>query len=196
MAGPRGEYSKSAQRREQILDAAFAIFAKGGYSASSVNEIARAVGMTQTGVLHHFSGGKIALLRAVLEQRDAHAEAILEGKHGRAFLAGLVEISRTQQGQRGAVQLYTILSAEATDPDHPAHDYFVQRFTRITGAVESAFAEVGSEQGLRPGIEPKRAAIELVALVEGLELLWLNGLPIEMADDVRLRLNTMLTLPL
>ncbi|MCP2031092.1 AcrR family transcriptional regulator [Okibacterium sp. HSC-33S16] len=196
MTGPRGEYSKSALRRGQILDAATAIFTKGGYTASSVNEIARAVGMTQTGVLHHFNGGKVALLRAVLEQRDARAEGVLEGRHGRQFLRGLIEISRSQEQQRGAVQLYTILSAEATDADHPAHDYFAQRFTRITDAVTGALQEVEAEDGLRPGVEPRRAAIELVALVEGLELLWLNGLDVNMADDVRYRLNHMLITPL
>jgi AcrR family transcriptional regulator len=106
MAGPRGEYRKSAERRAQILEAAFTVFAKNGYTASSVNEIARAVGMTQTGVLHHFAGGKIALMRAVMEQRDARSADSLAGLHGRDFLAGLVQISRVQAGQRGVVQLY------------------------------------------------------------------------------------------
>lgn len=196
VAGPRGEYSKSALRREQILDAAFAIFAKGGYSSSSVNEIARAVGVTQTGVLHHFSGGKVALLRAVLERRDAEAERALEGKTGREFLAALVEISRGQESQRGAVQLYTILSAEATDPDHPAHDYFVERFTRITDAVTAAFEVVAAEGGLRPGVDPRHSAIELVALTEGVELLWLNDLAVEMSGYIAHRLAAVLVEPL
>ncbi|MBF4459875.1 TetR/AcrR family transcriptional regulator [Pseudoclavibacter sp. VKM Ac-2867] len=196
MAGPRGEYKKSAMRREQILDAAFTIFSKGGYTASSVNEIARAVGMTQTGVLHHFAGGKVALLRAILEQRDARAQTILAEQHGRDFLAGLVEISRTQETQRGAVQLYTILAAEATDPDHPAHDYFIERFTRITGAVAAAIAEVGDANGLVDGVDPKRTATELIAMVEGLELLWLNGLDVDMAEDMRRRINSILTTPI
>ncbi|WP_181028585.1 TetR/AcrR family transcriptional regulator [Pseudoclavibacter sp. RFBA6] len=196
MAGPRGEYKKSAMRREQILDAAFTIFSKGGYTGSSVNEIARAVGMTQTGLLHHFAGGKVALLRAILERRDARAETILAEQHGREFLAGLVEISRTQETQRGAVQLYTILAAEATDPDHPAHDYFTERFTRITDAVAAAIEEVGATGGLADGVDPRRAAIELVATLEGLELLWLNGLDINMAEDMRRRINSILTTPL
>lgn len=196
MAGPRGEYRKSAERRAQILEAAHQVFARGGYNGSSVNEIARLVGMTQTGVLHHFAGGKIALLRAVLEARDTTAENTLAGRDGRDFLTGLVEISRRQADQRGMVQLYTVLGAEATDPDHPAHDYFADRFTRIADAVTHAFATVGTAGGLRPGVDPRRAALSTLAATEGLELLWLNGLDVDMADDIRQHISGFLTEPL
>lgn len=196
MAGPRGEYRKSAERRAQILDAAHQVFARSGYSGSSVNEIARTVGMTQTGVLHHFAGGKIALLRAVLERRDTTAEDLLAGREGRDFLAGLVEISRRQADQRGMVQLYTVLGAEATDPDHPAHDYFAERFTRIADAVTAAFEHVREAGGLRDGVDPRKAAMSTLAATEGLELLWLNGLDVDMADDIRVHISGFLVTPL
>lgn len=196
MAGPRGEYRKSAQRREQILDAAFAVFTKSGYSASSVNEIAKTVGITQTGVLHHFAGGKLELLRAVLARRDARAEVSLEGLHGRDFLAALVEISRTQAEQRGVVQLYAILSAEATDIDHPAHDDFRSRYVFIADAVTKAYAEVRDDGGLRDGVEPRQAALSSLAAIEGYELLWLNDLDVDMAEDMRRHINGFLTHPL
>jgi len=196
MAGTRGTYRKTAQRREQILEAAFAIFAKNGYTASSVNEIARAVGITQTGVLHHFAGGKLALLTAVLQQRDALAEENLRGKTGREFLAALVEISRVQAGQRGVVQLYRNLSTEAVDPEHPAHNYFRERLGRIIEAVTRAFSEVLAEDGLKPGIEPRAAALNTLAMTEGLEALWLQGLDVDMAEGIRWHINGFLAKPL
>jgi len=196
MAGTRGTYRKTAQRREQILEAAFAIFAKNGYTASSVNEIARAVGITQTGVLHHFAGGKLALLTAVLQQRDSLAEENLRGKTGREFLAALVEISRVQAGQRGVVQLYRNLSTEAVDPGHPAHDYFSERLGRIVEAVTQAFSEVLADGGLKPGIEPRTAALNTLAMTEGLEALWLQGLDVDMADGIRWHINGFLARPL
>ena len=196
MAGTRGTYRKTAQRREQILEAAFAIFAKNGYTASSVNEIARAVGITQTGVLHHFAGGKLALLTAVLQQRDALAEENLRGKTGREFLAALVEISRVQASQRGVVQLYRNLSTEAVDPEHPAHNYFRERLGRIIEAVTRAFSEVLAEDGLKPGIEPRAAALNTLAMTEGLEALWLQGLDVDMADGIRWHINGFLARPL
>lgn len=196
MAGTRGTYRKTAQRREQILEAAFAIFAKNGYTASSVNEIARAVGITQTGVLHHFAGGKLALLTAVLQQRDALAEENLRGKTGREFLAALVEISRVQASQRGVVQLYRNLSTEAVDPEHPAHGYFRERLGRIIEAVTRAFSEVLAEDGLKPGIEPRAAALNTLAMTEGLEALWLQGLDVDMAEGIRWHINGFLAKPL
>jgi len=196
MAGTRGTYRKTAQRREQILEAAFEIFAKNGYTASSVNEIARAVGITQTGVLHHFAGGKLALLTAVLQQRDALAEENLRGKTGREFLAALVEISRVQASQRGVVQLYRNLSTEAVDPEHPAHNYFRERLGRIIEAVTRAFSEVLAEDGLKPGIEPRAAALNTLAMTEGLEALWLQGLDVDMAEGIRWHINGFLAKPL
>ncbi|GAA3796010.1 TetR/AcrR family transcriptional regulator [Cellulomonas soli] len=196
MAGPRGEYRKSAERRAQILEAAHVVFARSGYTGSSVNEIARQVGMTQTGVLHHFAGGKVALLRAVLESRDHGAEDVLAGRTGRDFLAGLVEISRRQGEQRGMVQLYKVLAAEGTDPDHPAHDYFVERFSRITQAVTAAYQAIAADGGLVDGVDPGRAAIDTLAATEGLEVLWLNGLDVDMAADIERLISGFLTAPL
>ncbi|PRY18374.1 TetR family transcriptional regulator [Kineococcus rhizosphaerae] len=196
VAGPRGEYRKSAERRAQILDAAFTVFSRDGYTAGSVNEIARVVGITQTGVLHHFAGGKPALLQAVLEQRDARAELLLADRTGREFLTGLVEISRSQESRRGLVQLYRRLAAEAVDATHPAHDYFATRFQRIVDAVTDAFAEVAGQGGLRPGLDPRDAALQAVAMTEGQELLWLHGFKIDLAAATEAFLDTLLVEPL
>lgn len=196
MTGTRGAYRKTAQRREQILDAAFTLFSKNGYSASSVNEIARMVGISQTGVLHHFSGGKLALLTAVLQARDAMAEENLRGKTGRDFLAALVEISRVQATQRGVVQLYRNLSIEAVDPEHPAHEYFRERLTRIADAVTQAFTEVLAQEGLIPGTPARAAALNTLAMTEGLESLWLQGIDVDMAEGIREFINRYLTHPL
>jgi len=196
MAGPRGEYRKTAERRTQILDAALEVFSKNGYTASSVNEIARVVGISQTGVLHHFTGGKMALLRAVLERRDAAARELLDDKQGRDFLRAMVEVSRTQRAQRGVVQLYTILAAEATDPDHPAHAYFTERFQVIADAVTRAYQQVRSDGGLREGVDPRRAALSSLASIEGLQLLWLDGLDVDIAEDSARLISSFLTEPI
>ncbi|WP_304455464.1 TetR/AcrR family transcriptional regulator [Nocardiopsis sp. YSL2] len=193
MARQRGNYKKTAARREQILEAAVTVFARSGYTAGSVNEIARVVGMTQTGILHHFPGGKVALLSAVMERRDEIAQGILAGREGRRFLYGLLEISRQQAAQRGIVQLYRILSAEATDPEHPAHRYFRDRFRLISGKLTETLTTLRDEGELRDGVDPEQAALGCIAMVEGLELLWINGFDIDVAEGVRRHLNMLLT---
>lgn len=196
MAQRRGQYRKTAARREQVLDAALEVFSRSGYSASSVNEIARLTGITQAGILHHFSGGKPELLRAVLERRDRVAQEILRGRRGLDFLQGLVEISWSQGRHPGIVQLYKVLSVEATDPDHPAHDYFRSRFRMILKELEKAYQELAEDGLLRDGASPEGAAFDSIVAIEGVELLWLNGFDVDMADYSRRHMSQYLTVEL
>src|SRR4051812_48921641 len=121
--GPRGAYAKTPKRREEILDAAFEVFARYGYLNSSMTEIAKRVGMTMPGVTHHFPT-KSGLLEAVLQERDEDAAGHLRGRRGLELLKGLLEIAERDEHDRGLTQLFAILSAEATIDDHPAHAYF------------------------------------------------------------------------
>jgi len=195
MATQRGAYKKSAKRREEILDAAFEVFSRQGYTAASVNEIARTVGMTQPGLLHHF-GSKLAMLEAVLERRDQIALDILSGRHDVELLRGLVEIFRRNAAVPGLLRLYSILAAEASDPDHPAHDYVARRFDLVLGGTTRAFEELDARGLLRPGIDPRRAAVETTAMAEGLQLLWLHGALPDMEKAAREHLESYLVAPL
>ena len=53
-SGTRGEYAKSAQRRQQIVDAAVEVFSLAGYRKGSLRDVADKVGLCQAGLLHHF----------------------------------------------------------------------------------------------------------------------------------------------
>ena len=195
MTQQRGEYRKSAKRREDILNAAFEVFARQGYTATSVNEIARTVGMTQPGLLHHF-GSKRALLEAVLAKRDRIALDILAGRHSIEFLQGLLEIARNNTKLPGVVRLYSILAAESSTPEHPAHDFMVRRFDAVITGTTTAFEEIRADGLLREGVSPRAAAIATTAMAEGLQLLWLQGVDIDMEERIREHFNTYLLEPL
>ncbi len=157
-----------AARREEILDAATALIAASGFNGVSLGAFAAACGMTKAGLLHHFPS-KEHLLVAVLERRDARDVAAVIGTDepardpaaARAVLTRLVERNLRQ---RPVVQLYTVLSAEALDPAHPAHDYFRRR-------LESSRALLaGRLLAWHP--HPDGAAVELLAFLDGLQLNW------------------------
>ncbi|MCC6936286.1 MAG: TetR/AcrR family transcriptional regulator [Thermomicrobiales bacterium] len=57
--------AQAARRRQQLLEAAFTLFAERGYRATSVRDITRAAGVTEA-VLYHYFGNKADLLAAVL----------------------------------------------------------------------------------------------------------------------------------
>ena len=69
----RGPYAKSAERRRQIVDAAFELFAAHGYRGASLQDVADRVGLSQTGLLHYFPS-KRELLIAVLAKRGTNSD--------------------------------------------------------------------------------------------------------------------------
>lgn len=168
-SGPRGSYAKTPQRREEILDAAFGVFARYGYLNSSMSEIAKRAGLTLPGVTHHFPT-KSGLLEAVLQQRDLDAARHLEGRRGVELLRGLLEIAERDEGDRGLTQLFAILSAEATIDDHPANAYFRERYALILRTVQRAFEEADVDGRLVAGVVPSEAAEMYAALSDGLQL--------------------------
>ncbi|MCF6744494.1 helix-turn-helix transcriptional regulator [Blastococcus sp. KM273128] len=62
---------------EGILDTAATLFARRGYTKTSVQDVAAAVGLSKAGLLHHFPS-KEALHQAVLDQAGALGQRVLE----------------------------------------------------------------------------------------------------------------------
>ena len=194
----RGPYAKTKARRKEILHTAIDVFAEAGYRGASLREIAQRVGLSESGVVHHF-GDKETLLECVLEERDAedleHFPGIGAGgiEEVRA-LASLVEFNASRPR---IVELFTILSAEATASDHPAHSFFVERSKRIRAGTERAFVTVAEEGLLRPGVDPRLTATTLIALMDGLQVQWLlDPDSVDMGASVAAFMCSVLVVPL
>lgn len=168
----RGPYRKTAARQQEILDAALTVFGRSGYRAGSIREIAEAVGLSQAGLLHHFES-KDALLIAVLRHRDEYTAARFPASRGIGTLRSGIAVTRDSMAHRGVVELYCVLSAEATAVDHPAHQYFVDRYAWARSAFVDALERMAQAGQLREGVEPARAARSALALVDGLQVQWL-----------------------
>jgi AcrR family transcriptional regulator len=185
-------------RRAAILDAALEVFAESGFRSGSLREIAQRVRLSEAGVLHHFPG-KSALLMAALDHRDERALRIVgvTPGDGLSTLRGMVELARTDARTPGVIELYCILSAEATDPDHPAHAYFVARYQMVRDLLSEAFAEVAGRGLLVPGIDPGRAASSTIAVWDGLQVQWLlDREGVDLADELARHIGRLLTVPL
>jgi AcrR family transcriptional regulator len=176
---------------------AVALFGEAGYRGASLREIATRCGLSHPGLLHHFPT-KQALLLAVLAHRDdVDGARLSSGGSGLAILRGLVELAERNATRPGIVELFTVLSAEASAAEHPAHAYFVQRYQTTIRTVERAYEQVRAAGGLRPGIEPSAAARQLVALMDGLQIQWLLGdRRLDMAAILHTHLQAQLTVPL
>jgi len=193
--GPRGRYAKSTVTRAAILDAALGVFAQGGYRSGSLRDVAQRVGMSEAGLLHHFSS-KSRLLAAVLDRRDELAEHLVprDLHNGVDALHGLVGLARFNASEPGVVELYCTLSAEATSPDHPAHAYFVRRYDEIRHRVGEAFEDLEARGMLRPGMSPAAAARATLALMDGLQVQWLlDRSQLDMGDELAAFFRTITT---
>ena len=166
-----------AERREEILAAATELIAASGFNGVPLAAFAAACGLTKAGLLHHFPS-KEDLLIAVLQRRDElDAAAVTGGSEPAADAAAsramMTDLVRRNLTQRSIVQLYTVLSAEALDPAHPAHDYFRQRLRASRALL--------ARQVYAWHPEPDRAAVELLAFLDGLQLNWLRDPGIDFA---------------
>lgn len=167
----RGPYAKSVAQRDNILAAARRVFAQFGYSGSSMRGIAEEAGITFTGLRHHFAT-KDELLIAVLEQRDQEHSTQQADVHGMDLLDALVALLDQVLEDPAITEVFTTVSGEAVGRDHPAHQFFVDRYARIRAqfAGELRAAEAA---GGHLALEPEQAAVLLAAIMDGLQLQWL-----------------------
>lgn len=167
--GPR--MTKGERTRQRIVDAAFELFSRSGYRAVSLRDIAAHAGLTHAGILHHFPSKEATLLDVLTRRDQVTAPLVLDpGLSSGELVDNLVRIVEDNVRSPGLVSLYTKLSAEATDPDHPANLYFIRRYEVLRKYLTSAFTVL--LEG-RSRISPATAAAQLIALQDGLQVQWL-----------------------
>lgn len=172
-------------RKAAILSAAVSLFARRGFRDASLASIAEAAGLTQPGLLHHFPS-KQDLLIAVLKVRergDKERVAATVGEHPNDVVRALEALVSHNEAARDETWLHTVLSAEATAPGHPAHDYFVARYRRVRSALRRSIARQSPGS---PDEEDLQALVSVVlAVMDGLQLQWLLDPEIDMVECFR-----------
>jgi AcrR family transcriptional regulator len=167
MTGSRGPYAKGVAKRAEILRTALEVIARHGYRKTSTRELAAAVGLSEAGLLHYF-GSKEKLFEAVLRARDeADGSRFADSTDPIDLLATVVRHNRSVPG---LVELYSTFSAEAGDPDHNSHDYFVDRYATIRASLADTIRTRQSAGTFNPTANPEAVATVLIALSDGLQI--------------------------
>src|SRR3954471_17316098 len=108
------------RRREQILDAANALFAERAYDEVSIEDIAGCAGVTR-GLVHHYFGGRKDVYVGLLERLGAQREEQLRppvGRSARARVADTVSRWLDWTEANRTIWLATIAPGEdVADPD-------------------------------------------------------------------------------
>jgi AcrR family transcriptional regulator len=170
----RGGYAKGRDRRDAILVAANEVFATRGFRGASLATIAKRVGMSEPGLLHHFAS-KEELLLELLKLRDQHDdERIAEARAAHAHVLDVVlELCRQNEERPGIVRLFTILAAESVDDDHPAHAWFLARYGDRRSVLVDRLANAQREGTVDADLDPDAVASQILAMFDGLQLQWL-----------------------
>ncbi|MEV0640918.1 TetR/AcrR family transcriptional regulator [Streptomyces sp. NPDC050619] len=160
--------------RLRILGSALEVFAARGFRAGSLNDIAKAAGLTRAGLLHHYPS-KQAVLLALLEQRDAELRRTTRTS-GLTLLELLKELEHLTGlilANRDLVQLAHILTAEASGEAHPAREWVARRYVALRAELADA-VRLSVETGeLPPELNPDDFAALLLGAIEGAENQWL-----------------------
>ncbi|MEC3956801.1 TetR/AcrR family transcriptional regulator [Nocardia sp. CDC153] len=164
----RGPYGKGIERRERILEAALHTIAERGFLATSVAELAEAVGLSQSGLLHYF-GSKEELFVAVLRKRD-EISMIEFGEPGPEVL---IRVVRRNTQVPGLIELFTHMQAAAADPQHPAHDYMREHYERGVAGFTELLRGMQKTGAVPADVDPEVMATAFMALSDGLQSRWL-----------------------
>ncbi|WP_022889573.1 TetR/AcrR family transcriptional regulator [Agromyces italicus] len=175
----RGSYAKGQAKRQEIVDAALVVFGRSGFHSGSLREIAKRVDLTPAGLMHHFSG-KEELFTEVLRQRDARVQAAAGDVSELTLLEQVRKVVAYNQTTRGLTSLYTVISAEATDPAHPAHAEFARRYAENATGTRDVLADAQRDGLIRADIDTAHAARLISAVMDGLQQQWLLDPSVDM----------------
>lgn len=179
----KGSYAKGIAKREEILTTALDVFAQKGYRGASLREIATSVGLSQAGLLHHFSS-KEELFAEVLRKRDEVDEhAHPEGGAVRGFDT-LVDVVRHNADVPGLVQLYATISAEAADDDHPGHAYFVERYRALIRGIAQHVRDEQEAGRIDQALDAEQLARIAIAVADGMQVQWMLDDTADMASTL------------
>jgi AcrR family transcriptional regulator len=171
----RTQAERTQQRKAEVIREAIRFFAQNGYHGARLADIAKAAGVTEPGLLHHFPS-KAHLLMEVLAERDRiDREKFDPTLHDgiKNPLVPLEELVQYNETVPGLVQLFTVLVAESIDEKHPAHEFFKRRYEDLREQNVAVLREAQARGDIRSDIPAEDLVIMLFAMMDGLQVQWL-----------------------
>jgi AcrR family transcriptional regulator len=175
---------KAERTRVRILDATLEVLAAKGYRGIAMADIAATAGLSRAGVQHHFADVD-ELVVAALEHRNlrnARSTHVITTDDPDEFFDAIIMMMEMNSWTPELIRAYTILSGESVSASHPAHDWFTAHFAFVRSQIAEVLRTGAANGKLRADIDADAVSLQLVALMEGLQILWLHH-----PDSVNLR---------
>ncbi len=164
-------------KRDRILDAAVRVFAKKGFHATRVSEVARAAGVAD-GTIYLYFKSKDELLVSLFEHRVERLLAFLEKELPRAASATekLKRIIELQlgllEGERDLAEVVTVILRQSTKL---MKEYAAPKFSAYLDAIARVVAEGQAAGELRAGVSPILAARAIFGALDAITMTWALG---------------------
>ncbi len=189
-ARARGPYKNGLRKRREIVEAATLVFGQYGYHGGSLKTIADMVGATPATLVSYF-GSKELLLVAVLEHWNL-VSSQTQGEQGLGSFRASIPLMSYHVEHPGLIQLFLTMSTEATQSDHPARPFILERqqLTRQSMVREFRWA---IDHGEIPPMDAElidREAVLMIGVLDGVELGWLNDPTLDLVGVVRHHIDT------
>ena len=169
----------AGDKRERILQAAIRVFAKKGFYATRVSEIAKAAGVAD-GTIYLYFKNKDDLLVSIFDDRIKKLIAVLREESDRcptveAKIERIIELQLgLLEGQRDLAEVVTVNLRQSS---RLLKQYAEPLFTEYLGIVAGVIAEGQRAGVLRDDVSPGVAARALWGALDGIALTWALGDP-------------------
>jgi TetR/AcrR family fatty acid metabolism transcriptional regulator len=176
-APAKREAARSVDKRERILDAAVRVFAKKGFHATRVSEVAKAAGVAD-GTIYLYFKSKDELLVSLFEDRVEKLLEFLETELPRAEgapakLRRVIEIQLgLLDGERDLAEVVTVILRQSTKL---MKEYAAPKFTAYLDAIGRVVAEGQAAGEIRADVSPHLTARAIFGALDGIAMTWALG---------------------
>jgi TetR/AcrR family fatty acid metabolism transcriptional regulator len=174
---PPSKPARGGDKRERILDAAVRVFAKKGFYATRVSEVAKAAGVAD-GTIYLYFKSKDELLVSLFEDRVERLLAFMAREVPAAASASekLRRIIEMQlgllEGERDLAEVITVIIRQSTKL---MKEYAAPKFTAYLDAIARVVADGQATGELRSDVSPHLAARAIFGALDGIAMTWALG---------------------
>jgi TetR/AcrR family fatty acid metabolism transcriptional regulator len=172
-----GRTARSGEKRQRILDAAVRVFARKGFYATRVSEVAKAAGVAD-GTIYLYFKSKDELIVSLFEDRVERLLAYLATELPAAGSAShkLRRIIELQlgllEGERDLAEVVTVILRQSTKL---MKEYAAPKFMAYLDAIARVVAEGQASGELRSDVPPHLAARAIFGALDGITMTWALG---------------------
>jgi TetR/AcrR family fatty acid metabolism transcriptional regulator len=168
---------RSGDKRDRILQAAVKVFARSGFHATRVSEVAKAAGVAD-GTIYLYFDSKESLLVSLFEDRVEKLLAFMREELPKqpdapARLRAVIDMQLgLLEGERDLAEVITVILRQST---RLMKEFAAPRFTEYLDAIAKIVAEGQSAGAFRQDVSPHIAARAVFGALDGITLTWALG---------------------